>query len=363
MNKLALHSMHEQYGAQFTDIRGWLTPTQYQPVGDELHAVKNNVALLDRSYLGKVLVKGVDAVDLINRISTNDMTQLIMGVMCDTVFCTPKGRIFDYCRVILRAKDELLLVSSYIGNKHLMDWINRFIILEDATVLDVSADYVWLTLIGPEALAFLRNIGGNDAVAEDETIWLEHGEERFAALLNKNFMVPAYNFYLPKESASAIAQWLTENLHAFGGSLLGDHAFQILRVESGMPDWGTELTEDYNPHEARLLHAVSFTKGCYTGQEVIARLDTYEKVQKYLMICDFDEQLFSQPPMTLYFEDEKVGVLTSYAYDPLSERSIGLGYVKKNYVLAGRDIKLNVIVDGRPVACGLRRPANTQEPS
>ena len=84
---------------------------------------------------------------------------------------------------------------------------------------------------------------------------------------------------------------LLDQLNLLDGKLIGDKAFQITRVESGMPDWSTEITQDYNPLEARLIHAISFTKGCYTGQEVIARLDTYDKVQKYLMIIELTKNV------------------------------------------------------------------------
>jgi folate-binding protein YgfZ len=124
---------------------------------------------------------------------------------------------------------------------------------------------------------------------------------------------------------------LKDGLATHNGRIIGDTAFQIIRVESGMPDWGTEITQDYNPHEARLTNAISFTKGCYTGQEVIARLDTYEKVQKHLMIIELNEQINGQPPLDLFIEEENIGQMTSYVYDPVYKRNVGLGYVKKMY--------------------------------
>jgi len=287
------------------------------------------------------------------------MALLAMGSMVDTVFCTPKGRIIDYCRVI-RQDDELMLISSYIDCQHLIDWINRFIILEDLELEDVSADYLWLTLIGPDSRAFVQDLCGSEVNDRDETIWIEKENIVFPALLNSNFKQSAYNFLLPNKPGVEIFKWLTGRIQEFGGSLMGDHAFQIVRVESGMPDWGTELTEKYNPHEARLIHAVSFTKGCYTGQEIIARLDTYDKVQKYLMIVDLNEPLFAEPPFDVFYADELIGNLTSYAYNPLTKRSIGLAYIKKSYSVAEFHIEIDVNVRGHLVGGKLRIPPTRQ---
>jgi folate-binding protein YgfZ len=355
MKKLQLHKFHEKLGARFVDIRGWSIPSVYTSVEKELSSIKNSVALLDRSYLGKIFAKGSDAMDLLNRISTNDMNNLIMGSICDTVFCSPKGRIIDYAKV-LQHEENLLLISSYIDNNHLIEWINRFIILEDMELEDCSNKFLWLTLLGPEARELIKKLSGENVVDQDETIWVHKEDVKFPALINNNFKVPAYNFCLPIKEGEKIFEWITDSLKEFNGGLIGDHAFQIMRIESGIPDWGSELTEDYNPHEARLINSVSFTKGCYTGQEVIARLDTYDKVQKYLMIIDLQEQVFAEPPFDIYYDDALIGNLTSHVYNPESKRSIGLGYIKKNLTVADFDLKVDVNVGGKLVPAKLRIP-------
>lgn len=355
LKKLQLHAFHEKQGAKFKDVKGWQIPAVYSSLEEELDAIYQKVGLLDRSYLGKIIVKGAEATDLINRISTNDMKELIMGVACDTIFCTPKGRIIDYAKV-LQYEEQLMIVSSYISNQHLMDWINRFIILEDVQLEDCSEQFIWLTLLGPDAKMFIGQLSGQPVLDEYETIWLENDEMKFPALINHNFKVPAYNFCLPKKEALNIITWMSSFLTEFNGRIIGDDAFQIMRIESAMPDWGSELTEDYNPHEARLINAVSFTKGCYTGQEVIARLDTYDKVQKYLMIFEFEHQLQHNPPFNVFYDDEKIGTMTSYAYNPTKNISCGLGYVKKNLAVADFNIKVDVYINKLKIPATIKVP-------
>jgi folate-binding protein YgfZ len=203
---------------------------------------------------------------------------------------------------------------------------------------------------------FLNSLTGHSIVPDDELIWINKFDVQFPAFINNHLYVPGYNICLPADRCIEIADWLKDKLQEFDGGMIGNSAFQITRVESGMPDWGTELTEDYNPHEARLLNAVSFTKECYTGQEVIARLDTYDKVQKYLMIIEMQEVINAFTPFDVYIEDEKIGVLTSYAYDPLTNRSVGLGYIKKMYAHDDYNLQVEVDIGDRRIESTLRLP-------
>ncbi len=354
MKNLFLHEVHERAGANFIEVRDQQIPADYGDIRAELDATTKKVALLDRSYLGKVAVKGQDALDLLNRISTNDLQYLAVGTMCDTVFASPKGRLIDYCRVI-NSGDDLILIGSFFHVNHLIEWINRFIILEDVEVTDVSADYSWLTLIGPHSKMFLGQLTNKTITDNEEAIWLDIKGKIFPVLKNVSFKYPAYNLFFNNTDAWSIISALLDHLDSFKGRLIGDTAFQIIRVESGMPDWGTEITQDYNPHEARLTQAVSFTKGCYTGQEVIARLDTYDKVQKHLMIVELSEKLLQMPPLEVFIDEEQVGHLTSYTYNPVTGESLGLAYIKKMYTTEN-DLYVEVQTEKSKIPAKLRIP-------
>ena len=353
--KLILHDFHSSCRAQFINTKNWQIPSNYGDVNSELHFVRDTVGILDRSYLGKISLSGDDTIDFINRISTNDMTKLIMSTVCDTVFITPKGRIVDFCRVI-KQEPEYIVISSYVDCTYLMDWINRFLVLETIEIKDVSNKYIWLTLMGPRSRVFLGSLTGQPVIPEDELVWINKFGILFPAFANNNFYVPAYNICLSADRCLEVIEQLRKKLVEFDGGMIGNTAFQITRIKSGMPDWGTELSEDYNPHEARLLKAVSFTKGCYTGQEVIARLDTYDKVQKYLMIIEMQEEVGMSTPFDVYLDDEKIGILTSYAFDPLEKRSIGLGYIKKIYAHDDYNLQVEVDIGDRRIESILRLP-------
>lgn len=354
MRELLLKNFHRNAGANFKNINGIDIPVDYGSVSDELNAIENRVGLLDRSYLGKISMTGADSLDLLDRITTNDLHYLSIGTVCDTIFATPKGRLIDYCRIIHSA-EELIMIGSFFHVNHLLDWINRFIILEDAEVKDVTEQYTWLTLIGPLCKNFLNHYAGNPISGDEDAVWLKFEDISFPAMKNRKFNFESYNFCFDKDYAPKIFADFLKTLEQLNGSLIGDTAFQIVRVESGMPDWGTEITQDYNPHEARLLSAVSFAKGCYTGQEVIARLDTYDKVQKYLMIIDLEKKITQKTASEVYIDDEMIGYLTSHVYNPVSKRSIGLGYIKKMYTTEN-DIYVEVLTESGRIPAKLRKP-------
>lgn len=355
MNTLPLHNFHEERGAEFIEKYQKKIPRHYGNSADELLVAYNKIAVIDHSYFGKIKLHGPDALDLINRISTNDMKQLIIGSVCDTVFVSPKGRIIDFARV-LRYDDHLILVCRNTEAGQLMDWINRFIFLEDVRLEDVSDQYLWLTVMGPESLRFLRSLSGQRVVEKDEQIWINHDDLQFPALLNSNYMVPAYNFCVPSETSQGVAVWLDEELERYGGLFMGDDAFQVMRIKSGTPAWGNELNDRYNPHEARLLNAVSFTKECYTGQEVIARLDTYDKVQRHLMVLTMDQRPNGPLPLEICCDSEPIGMLTSITDDPVNRKCVGLAYIKKNYAVAAMDIQVDVMCDENPITATISLP-------
>ncbi len=330
--KLILHNFHKKSGARFTRLQGWLIPKDYGNYLSEVRAGFNNLAMIDRTYLGKIKVRGRDMLDLLQRISTNDLSPLSLAPVGDTIFITPKGRIIDLCRIINLGPD-LLLISSFYDPQPLIHWINRFIIMEDVQLHNSTTEYLWLKVFGPAALDFIIKLAHTDITAADENIWFSLKGKNVSAYKNFQQQLPAYDLLALASDADIIYPELVRQLKKNRGRMIGERAYQVLRVHDGIPQAGFELTEEYNPLEVRLQYAISFSKGCYTGQEVISRLDSYDKVQKSLMCLEFDPKIRKQPPLSIYLDQEIIGTLTSYTYNPFSKKFIGMGFVKKMYSL------------------------------
>lgn len=355
MKNLPLHEFHEANGAKFEEVGGWLLPVHYGNAAEDLLASRKSCALIDRSYLGKLLLSGSDVQEFINQITTNDMSKLLAGFACDTLFSTPRGQVLDYCRV-LNLGDAYLLISNDSDSSQLEDWINRFITFEDVKVTDAGNQYLWLTLVGPESFNAIQSLSAGTFTAQDETIWLEHEGYMFSAFRNDNFYTAAYDICLADTFEMETLDWILEGVHAAGGGLAGIQTFEVLRIESGLPCRKRELCGEYNPHEARLLKAVSFTKGAYTGQETISWLDTDGTVQRYLMIVEMKEKPKSHPPITVRYNDDPIGKLTSLTYDPISQKHVGLAYIDRPYTVEGLNLAIEVDGMDHKINGGLRPP-------
>ena len=144
--------------------------------------------------------------------------------------------------------------------------------------------------------------------------------------------MPGFDVILPSEAAAELWALLMEAGTEAGILPMGEETWEALRVEAGVPRWGAELSERYNPLEANLLESISWDKGCYIGQEVVARLNTYHKVQRYLVGLAFDGGGSLTPGATLTVDGTPAGALTSVAYSPGAGRWLGMGYLRTQYV-------------------------------
>ena len=287
-----------------------------------LQAVQSGVAVCDRSHWGRIRVSDSDRLRFLHNQTTNQIQQLQPGQGCDTVFVTSTGRTIDLVTAYVDA-DSVLLLTSPGQAKPLMQWMDRYIFFADKVKLtDETATTAALTLIGPESPALLAQMSLQDLVS------MPKGSHQVATIADVEVQVakgsglalPGFTLIADVEAGSTLWSALT----AAGAIPMGDLEWQTLRVAQGRPFPGTELTDDYNPLEAALWQAVSFDKGCYIGQETIARLQTYQGVKQQLWGLQLAAPV--RPDTPIMVEGNKVGVVTSCV--PTMEGAIALGYIR-----------------------------------
>ena len=246
---------------------------------DQYHALTSGVAVLDRSDTGRLVPTGDDALDLLNRLSTNELATLEVGAGAATVLTTNKGRIVDLLHVH-RREDRLVVFTSPGNQRRVAEWIDFYTFVEDVTVEDVTRETAMLSLTGLGSTKFLDGLTDDHASSLATFGRLSAQISGVAAEVYRSDFLgpPSFDIVIDAEDGDNLFGVLTE----VGAIPASADAVEALRVQRGIPTFGKELTEDYNPHEANLVHHVSFSKGCYIGQEVIARLQTYKKVSKYL---------------------------------------------------------------------------------
>jgi tRNA-modifying protein YgfZ len=299
---------------------------------EALATTATGAVLIDRSAWGLLEMTGGDRLRFLHNQSTNSFNQRQPGEGCDTVFVTSTARTIDLATVYVTT-EALLILTSPGYDQRLLDWMDRYIFPADRVVLKTLSDTtVVFSLVGPQSPALLAQLG----CALD--LDLDYGQHREGAIagtpvriaVGSGLGLPGYTLLVPSDGAAAVG----DAIAAAGAIAAGDSLWQLLRLQQGRPAAGVELTDDYNPLEAGLWHTISFDKGCYIGQETIARLNTYQGVKQQLWGLRLSQP--SSPGETIFVGDEKVGVLTSAEPDP--EGCLGLGYIRTKAGGAGLQI-------------------------
>lgn len=289
-------------------------------------ALQTGVALYDCSHWGRISVAGEDRIRFLHNQTTNHFNALQVGQGCDTVFVTSTARTIDLVTAYL-LEDTVLLLTSPGFNQRLIEWMDRFIFFADKVELkDLTATTAAFRLIGPESTALVRQMGAASLVDQlpgtHQRVDLDGVTVRVA--VGSGLATSGYTLMVDADQAATLWQRLMEA----GAVPMGDQVWQQIRVEQGRPEPGQELTEDYNPLEAGLWHTISLSKGCYIGQETIARLHTYKGVKQQLWGVRLNQA--AEPDAVVTAGEEKIGRLTSCIQT--NDGYWGLAYIRTKNV-------------------------------
>ena len=221
------------------------------------------------SIHGRLKLCGDDKVDLLDRLSTNDISKLSeLGQGMSTVLTTNKGRIIDLLKVYYFA-DHLMLISDMESINKVSEWIEFYTIMEDVTQVVISDETFQIRIFSDQPQAIFSEIENYET--DDFFIGNLNGVE-VAVISNKMNQKNCIDIIGQLSDKKIIVEYLKTH-----GTQLDSDQFENIRISLGYPKFGTELTEEFNPLEALLIDHISFNKGCYIGQEVVARLNTYDK--------------------------------------------------------------------------------------
>lgn len=329
MDKSSLQAAQAAQGAVFEQE----IPLSFGNDEVALQAAQAGVALCDRSHWGRLQLTGADRLNFLHNQSTNDFKALQPGQGCDTLFVTSTARIIDLATAYVLDAVVLVLVSPQ-RRTNLYQWLDKYIFFGDKVILrDVTEQTACFSLFGPGSDALLQQLSGQSLAgqryASHALLTLAQTEVRVA--VGSGLATPGYTLFLPIEQAATV--W--RGLVAAGAVPLGDRPWEALRIQQGRPMPEQELTEDYNAVEACLWQAISLNKGCYIGQETIARLDTYKGVKQQLWGLRLTQRV--EPGTLLTVNAEKVGILTSLT--EWEGQIVGLGYVRTRAGGAGLTVE------------------------
>ena len=333
-----LHTTAATSKANFVSRFGWELTQSYGDVSTEYIAARDEAAIYDSSYIGRLKANGEDALDLLHRLSTNDLLTVQPGQGAPTVLTTDRGRILDLL-TILNLGDQLMLLTSPQTRETVAQWIDKYTIIEDVIIEDATLSTAMLSVIGPGAGAVLGGLVNLDLSSFEPYQSAEISVSGVIGHVVRRDLIslPRYELIVPFQSAEPVWQAIV----SAGVVPIGIEAYEMLRVEEGEPQYGGELGEAYNPLETGLWGSISFDKGCYIGQEVIARLDTYQKVQKHLVSLSFSSDAQVAEGAKLAMNGKEVGLVTSVVKLPTTSELIGMGYVRKEAAESGTKLSLS----------------------
>ena len=308
-------------------------PENYGNVRDEYDALRESAALLDFSPAGKLEVSGKNAVQFVNGLVTNDVKALQVGEGVLAAFLNVQGKVVALGR-FYQTGTGLLIETEPERREVIFKNLSRFVPAGDFSVNDASGNYALLSLQGPRAALLLASFAGGPVEIETEYRLVEREVEGFKLLIASHWRCggTGYDLFIPTGAKEPVWQRLIDE----GARPAGRAAFEVARVEAGIPREGADVTESNILLEAGLEKAVSYTKGCYLGQEVIARIHWRGQPAKQLRGLLVEAAQPPGPGTELHSaEGKKIGEITSSVRSWALDRVIALGYVHRYYLTPG----------------------------
>lgn len=343
MIALVLHSLHESWGAVFGTAEGCEVVRHYGNVHAEHRALHERAAVLDLGCRTRLAVVGADRDRFLNGQVTNDLQRLPVGHGCYAAIVNARGKMEGDAN-LYRLPDEWLLDAEPGQAERLAARLERYVIADDVRVLDAAPHYGLLSVQGPQAAEVLRRAAPGVALPGQPFTLVTTSDAVGGTSYYVNqprFGRAGFDLYVPRADLATMADRLRSAVEAHNGRWVGWEASEIARIEAGIPRYGPDMDETNLPPEAGLeARAISYSKGCYIGQEIIARIRTYGQVAKSLRGLRLAAPGGPLPGKgdALLKDGQPVGYLTSAVRSPLFDHPIALGYVRRECHTVGTSL-------------------------
>ena len=348
MTPLALHEFHAALDGHFTEVNGMEVVEDFGDWLAEHAALRTSVGVLDLSFRSRLVLTGSDRVRLLNGQVTNNVKDLPEGAGCYAALVTNKGKMQSDLNIYILPGEILLDFEPGLGAA-VSDRFNKFIIADDVQVIDAAPHYGLLSVQGPRAWAAVERVGLNFTRPENEFESRSIKDETLGEIYCMNQPrtgTSGFDLFAPANSLAALADKLIAAAKQIGGRPCGWRALETARIEAGIPRFGSEMDETNLAPEAGIeSRAVSYTKGCYIGQEVIARIRTYGQVAKALRGLQFANEAGSLPRKgdKLVSGDKEVGYVCSAIHSPALNANVGFGYVRREHNQIGTQLNVRAV--------------------
>ena len=328
-NPLVLH--HEKEGAT---LDREMVPLRYSDIGEEYWSIRKSAGIADLSHMGRLSVEGKDRVTFLNGLLTNDLSKARENTGIHSLLLNTKARVLADL-YLHHETDHIVMDTSEKPSGQVKQILDQFIVTEDVRIEDLNEKTVLLSVQGPESKQILkeifkmdvedlgplqnRNLGPSLIIARDRT-----GQGGFDILVPSDEALPVWQGFLLNGKHNLLP--------------VGVEALEILRLEAGLPKYGVDVDENTIVLEAGYQDAISFTKGCYMGQEVVARATHIGRVNRRLAQFYVESKEGLSSGAKILTNDGPVGLVTSAAFSPGLGKTVALGYVGKDYASVGKKL-------------------------
>lgn len=345
MKQSRLHAQQVQLGATFGEVTGWEVPIHYGNWRAEYDAVRQAVGLADLSHRGKVRVTGDDRVKWLQSVISNDLLPLQPGQGRYSSFLTHKGKMLTYFRCYVLTDAVMLEDVGEIGDATYAA-LKKFLLYGTKAKMENCAESWGLLLVsGPKAAQTVKSAFGVDCsdLQPINFVTAQIGGHQALVIRTEETGEVDLEILLPADALATAWTSLMETGAPLGIKPVGSQALEALRMEAGIPKAGSELNEEIVPPEANLEgKAFSLTKGCYPGQEVVARMDTYGNVRRKLTGLVVGDGTIPPKGAKLFSGDREVGWISSATASPQQNGIIVFGFPLRDFSKAGTMLSIEV---------------------
>lgn len=344
MNSLTLHEFHQSLGATFSELNGAEIVADYGDALGEYAALHESAGVLDFSFRSRICLVGNDRARFLHGQITNDVKKLRAGEGCYAAITTAKGKMESDLNLFCLA-DELLLDFEPGLTEKISARLEKFLVADDVQIVDAAPHYGLLSVQGPKSAEVIRALNLFPEIPAKEFGSVKISDATLGEIFLTNhprLRSQGFDLFVPTNSLAAVADKLIAASKNIGGRACGWNAFEICRIENGIPRFGADMHETNLPQECGIeTRAVSFNKGCYIGQEVINRIQSFARVNRELRRLKIADESPALPARgeKIFSGDKEVGQITCAVKSP-KFGNIGLGYLRRDVSVENLELKI-----------------------
>lgn len=330
-NQSPLRETLHAAGATFGELGSEETALDFGDPTAEYRAARHGVAVIDRSASGRIEVTGPDAAAFLHNLTTNDVKALAPGRGCEAFLPSAQAKVLGHAMIFRlddRSGPAFWLDLAPGQSEKVLRHLDRHLISEHVALTDRTAELAQINVCGPNAVQCLElALGTRPDQAPTLSVSTAEGVgQRFQIRRTDALVLPGFD--LVGDSGAIAALW--KCVVAAGARPAGARVAEILRVEAGRPLYGVDIDETNLPQEVgRTEQAISFTKGCYIGQETVARIRTYGHVNRSLVGLRPGGDTAPERGAPVFRDGAEVGRVTSSVISPTLGIAVALAYVKR----------------------------------